>query len=178
MSRVKLFLDTEFTGLHQNTTLISIGIISEFGDTFYAEFNDYNANQIANDHWIEANVINNLLHDTKEFNSIADRNIYGNKSEIAYALKNWLEQFRDVEFWSDCLAYDWVLFNDLFKQCNGLPRNVSYIPFDICTLMKMKNVDPDIYREDFIDEIIIGEKHNSLYDARVIKACYTKLMNM
>jgi hypothetical protein len=25
----KLFLDTEFSGLHQNTTLISIGIISE-----------------------------------------------------------------------------------------------------------------------------------------------------
>ena len=31
---MKVYLDMEFTGLHQNTTLISIGMISEFGDTF------------------------------------------------------------------------------------------------------------------------------------------------
>jgi uncharacterized protein YprB with RNaseH-like and TPR domain len=37
MKNTKLFLDTEFTGLHQNTTLISIGLIADTGDTFYAE---------------------------------------------------------------------------------------------------------------------------------------------
>ena len=35
----KIFFDCEFTGLHQRTTLISIGFITEHGDTFYAEFN-------------------------------------------------------------------------------------------------------------------------------------------
>ena len=38
---MKVFFDTEFTGLHRNTTLISIGLVSEDGRTFYAEFNDY-----------------------------------------------------------------------------------------------------------------------------------------
>jgi hypothetical protein len=38
MSKTKIFFDTEFTGLHQGTTLISIGLISECGKTFYAEF--------------------------------------------------------------------------------------------------------------------------------------------
>ena len=56
---MKIFLDTEFTGLHQYTTLISIGIISEFGDTFYAEFSDYDKNQV--DNWIQENVINNYI---------------------------------------------------------------------------------------------------------------------
>ena len=37
----KIFLDTEFTGLHKNTTLISLGLVSECGKTFYAEFTDY-----------------------------------------------------------------------------------------------------------------------------------------
>jgi hypothetical protein len=32
MKNTKLFLDTEFTG-HQNTTLISIGLIADTGDT-------------------------------------------------------------------------------------------------------------------------------------------------
>jgi hypothetical protein len=40
MKNTKLFLDTEFTGLHQNTTLISIGLIADTGDTFYAELTD------------------------------------------------------------------------------------------------------------------------------------------
>jgi hypothetical protein len=39
--RTKVFFNTEFTGLHQNTTLISIGLVSECGKTFYAELTDY-----------------------------------------------------------------------------------------------------------------------------------------
>jgi DNA polymerase III epsilon subunit-like protein len=36
MKKTKIFFDTEFTGLHQKTTLISIGLVSECGKTFYA----------------------------------------------------------------------------------------------------------------------------------------------
>ena len=43
---MKIFFDTEFTGLHKNTTLVSIGMVAENGHTFYAELNDYNHNQI------------------------------------------------------------------------------------------------------------------------------------
>lgn len=52
---MKVFFDTEFTGLHQGTTLISIGLVAESGEEFYAEFNDYDASQI-ND-WIDINVL-------------------------------------------------------------------------------------------------------------------------
>ena len=55
---MNLYFDTEFTGLHKNTTLISIGIISEDGKTFYAELNDYDKSQV--DEWIQSNVIDNL----------------------------------------------------------------------------------------------------------------------
>ncbi len=33
---MNIFFDTEFTGLHRNTTLISIGLITETGEGFYA----------------------------------------------------------------------------------------------------------------------------------------------
>ena len=156
---MKIFFDTEFTGLHKNTTLISIGLISEDGKTFYAEFNDYDKSQL--DDWIIEHVIKNLKGDQRS------------KEEVKEELTKWLMQFDEVEMWSDCLAYDWILFNDIFGHAFKIPENVYYIPFDICTLFKMKGIDPDINREEFSG--INGDKHNALHDAKVIKACYEKL---
>ena len=45
---MKVFFDTEFTGLHQNTTLLSIGLVAENGRSFYAEFMDYDYGQEEN----------------------------------------------------------------------------------------------------------------------------------
>lgn len=175
---MRVFFDTEFTGLHQNTTLISIGLISEDGRTFYAELTDYDKSQV--DEWLEKNVINNLLvhPDRGYFYKVTDTDeIYKDTTDIvANRLEKWLSNFNSVEIWSDCLAYDWVLFNQLFGHAFNIPKNVYYIPFDICTLMKIKGVDPDINREEFSG--IEGDKHNALHDAKVIKACYEKLMLM
>jgi hypothetical protein len=177
---MNLYFDTEFTGLHKNTTLISIGIISEDGKTFYAELNDYDKSQV--DEWIQSNVIDNLYLKPVDIGKIdmidEEYNVVGNKEYIKQVLSYWLTQFNDIEIWSDCLAYDWVLFNDLFGHAFNMPDNVCYIPFDICTLFKIKGIDPDINREEFINNSIKGKKHNSLYDAKVIRACYKKLINI
>ena len=37
---MKVFFDTEFTGLYKDTNLISIGLVSEDGKEFYAEIDD------------------------------------------------------------------------------------------------------------------------------------------
>lgn len=171
---IKIFFDTEFTGLHQETTLISIGLVSEDGRAFYAEFDDYDKSQV--DDWIKENVIDNLLFAGKTEFKLEDKfwEIRGAKYQVKKYLEEWLSQFDTVEMWSDCLAYDWVLFNDIFGHAFDIPKNVYYIPFDICTLMKIKGIDPDINREEFSG--IDGDKHNALHDAEVIKACYKKLI--
>jgi len=169
---MKVFFDTEFTGLHKGTTLISIGMVSEDGQTFYAELTDYDKKQV--DQWIKENVIANLARNIGELYRMADETQHGNKETVALSVSKWLSQFYSVEMWSDCLAYDWVLFNDLFGHAFNIPKNVYYIPFDICTLFKLKGIDPDINREEFAG--IQGAKHNALHDAKVIKACYEKLM--
>ena len=194
--RTKIFFDTEFTGLHQNTTLISIGLVSEDNRTFYAEFNDYDRLQC--DDWIKEHVIDNLVmkppkpgeqeyyHAKRDKKNPIGQDIYNgysvqlrnNKETIADELTLWLSQFGDVEMWSDCLSYDWVLFSQLYGHAFNIPVNVYYIPFDICTLFKVKNVDPDINREKFAEVEDVNLKHNSLWDARVIKMCYEKLMKM
>ena len=184
---MKLFFDTEFTGLHQNTTLISIGIVALDGRYFYAEFNDYDKAQV-ND-WIQENVIENLMFNDKKTRLVISHNngvndnyvpfyisMKNDTANIVNKLKRWLHQFDDeIQMWSDCLSYDWVLFNQLFGGAQNIPSNINYIPMDICTSFYDKGIDPDISREEFIDNEVKGEKHNSLYDAMVIRECYLKL---
>lgn len=179
MENTKLFLDTEFTGLHKKTTLISIGFIADNGDTFYAEMTDYDPTQL-ND-WLQENVIDNLVLIDRPANTlvVAGHHITfkGSKEELKPHLGKWLNQHGPLEIWSDCLAYDWVLFNDIFGDAFSIPKNVLYIPFDICTLFKVKGIDPDISREEFA-EVNSAKKHNALHDAIVIKACFDKLQTI
>lgn len=177
-----VFFDTEFTGLHQNTTLVSIGLVSEDGRIFYAELTDYDENQI--DVWLQTHVIKKLKFKDKGpyyFSTIWDNvEVKGSSIEVAEQLRIWLSQFEEVEMWSDCLHYDWVLFINLFGSAFDIPKNVYYIPFDICTLFKVKGIDPDIQRERYaygdIPLDVVEKKHNALWDAKVIKTCYAKLM--
>ena len=74
-----------------------------------------------------------------------------------------------------------MLFCQIFGHAFNIPKNVYYIPFDLCTLLKSRGIDPDINREDFArggeywyteDQI---QKHNALWDAKVIKACVDRI---
>lgn len=182
---MRCFFDCEFTGLHQKTTLISIGLVAEDGREYYAELTDFDQAQV--DEWIQENVINNLvLHRLggpvyhSRIVAKYDRCL-GTMSEVSKSLNDWLSQFDQVEMWSDTLAYDWVLFNQLWGHAFNIPKNVYYIPFDLATLLKVKGIDPDINREEFAqlideNELTNGQKHNALWDAKVIKACYEKIM--
>jgi len=192
---MKIFFDTEFTGLHQATTLISLGAVSDDNRTFYAEFGDFDSLYV--DKWIQENVIDQLrFHPgdkgkgwrncgTQISKGVTES--YGDKQFIKDCFVDWLGN-NPIEFWSDCLSYDWVLLCQLFGGALKIPQNFYYIPFDICTVLKVKGIDPDINREalafpkaedmkkfrDGLNGIHTG-KHNALWDALVIKGCYEKL---
>ena len=176
---MRVFFDTEFTGLHQDTTLISIGCVAENGRTFYGLCEDFDRRQV--DHWIQVNVLTRVDNYGWMFPKEEEGkhlNYVGQSRWIAGHLKEWLQSFGEsIEMWSDCLAYDWVLFCQLFGGARKIPKCVYYIPFDICTLFKLKGIDPNINREKYVD-YIDGGKHMALWDAIVIKACYEKLMEI
>jgi DNA polymerase III epsilon subunit-like protein len=163
MKKTKIFFDTEFTGLHQDTTLISIGMIAEDGRELYCELKDYDKTQI--DDWLQNNVIKNLYN----INPITTE-------QLRKAIEGFIEPYDTVEIWSDCLSYDWVLFNQIWGHAFNIPKKIYYIPFDICTLFKIKGVDPDVSREEYAGITSGIQKHNALWDAKVIKACYEKLI--
>ena len=190
---MRLFFDMEFTGLHKNTTPISIGIVSEGGKTFYAEFTDYDESQ-CND-WIKENVIKNLklagmgvgVSDTDENPPL--RIVMGDKRYIRQEANEWLRQFNKIQFVSDVCHYDFVLLIDLLT--NGgtaldLPKNISAVchdlNMDIARHFCVSDREAfDMNREKIMndlcgpEDIVTGNKHNSLYDAQIIKTIYDSL---
>jgi len=194
------FLDCEFTGIQKDTTLVSIGLIAppyNIGDpkkTFYAELTDYAKEQVTP--WLQHNVLSKLIlkdydvdRDYDPYSS--DVKIKGGKIEVEQALSHWIHllvvegRHGKVKIWSDCLAHDWVLFCDLMTRGGELSfphEEILYIPFDICTFFEILGVDPDIDREKFAFgetySEMLKKKHNALWDAVVINACYDKLMLM
>lgn len=179
----KIFLDTEFTGLHQNTTLISIALVAESGEEFYAEFNDYDPLQL--NEWINEKVIKklHLVDENESFSKINNTTkIKSNRGTIKNGLKDWLAQFDFVEIWADVSAYDWVLFCELFGGARYIPENIFYAPFDLATLFRIKglinpvdqfNNDVSRFRFAGIDD---DNQHHSLADARAAMACFKKLI--
>lgn len=182
----RVYLDCEFTGLHKNTTLISIALVGDDNKCFYAELNDYDEDQV--DEFVQEEVISKLVltHIDDEFSSKIDNVTYvkGSIKYVANELDKWLSNYNNdvIEIWSDCLAYDWVLFVNLYGNAFNIPNNIYYIPFDICTLFKVYDIDPDINRESFIksEGLLLNNnnKHNALHDVMVIKACHDKLIKM
>ena len=125
---MKIFFDTEFTGLHKNTSLISLGMVDENDRTFYAEFTDYDKSQC--DDWIQKNVINNLINDSNKIDYESnDWFVIGDKDFVKTMLTKWLKQYAVVELVSDVCHYDMVLFIDIFGGAFDLPKNVNYRPY-------------------------------------------------
>ncbi len=189
-NKTKLFLDTEFTGLHKNTTMISIGIVSECGKTFYAEFLDYDKEQVLNEPWLQDNVISRTKWLRHVNHSSVSDDLHYLKSEMAVEtcaissiirdrLTKWLSQFDEVEVWADTLAYDWVLFCDIWGHAFNIPSNIDYIPLDLSVLFYLALGNSDYSRAELSKGVIKrNNAHNALYDAQVTKICYYKLLKI
>ena len=199
---MKIFFDTEFTGLHKDTTLISIGLIDKYGRTFYGEFSDYDESKC--DNWIRENVIKHLKWSkegpVEDFVNIYDNawEAFGSKEYIKIVLTEWLSKYNNVELVSDCCHYDMVLFIDIFGDAWSIPDVVNPVCHDINQdIAKYFDISEreafDLSREKIIEKVNIdnqdianhfdisksqkiinieGDKHNSLYDAKVIKEIY------
>jgi hypothetical protein len=183
----KIFFDTEFTGLHQNTTLISIGLVSDEGERFYAELTDYDETQC--DDWITKNVLDHLLlsgntelEKELEEDELTTR-VIGNRDDVRTELLNWLDGFGDdIQFVSDVCHYDMVLLCELIADgAMLLPEYINPFCHDLCQDISMildisEKAAFDISREQLLTDRGIdlpkGQKHNALYDAEVIKAIY------
>lgn len=177
----KIFLDTEFSGLHQKTTLISLALVAESGEEFYAEFTDYNKNQITV--WIQKYILNRLIIEKSNFKDIKNLRIKGNKKAVKDALILWFNQFpkkkNSIQIWADCYAWDWVLFCELFGGAMEIPESIHYMTMDLATFLFSRNIDVYTKRVKLLPAGYKDKnnlkQHNALYDARIELAIFKEL---
>lgn len=199
---MKLFFDTEFTGLHKNTTLISVGIVAEDGRKFYAVLNDFDRTQCTQ--WIKKNVLKGVVEDllcipVSLIEDIGEDGKYrdfwivsGNKRLVSIHLNrwlNWIGGYDSIQFVSDVCHYDFALLIDLIT--NGgtaldLPGNISPVCHDmnqdIARFYKVTDAEAfDMSREEIMsyvcgqDYIVTGDKHDAMYDAEVMRAIWREV---
>ena len=209
MNKVTVFLDTEFTNLGQDCDLISIGMVARVNDehltSFYAESIEFSHDKCSD--FVNSTVLPKLTLGSKPGGKVYEDKhglksyaMVGTEEDIVFNMLDWFDNLlgvteedkwvkgvdQPIEVWSDVLNYDWTLFVQLFNDyVGGLPQYIHYIPFDISTAFKLKDIDPDVNREEYakanvpeakgIDEL--GDmKHNSVVDALVIYYCYIAMM--
>jgi len=183
-----VYFDTEFTGLHKNTKLISIGMVAKNGDSFYGEFSDFEDGFVnSSDRAFFEKFVSPYLELQKaEHNKLSSVSygksfceLYGDNATIAKEVSKWLLQVSagdKVRMWGDNLAYDWVLFCDLWGHALSLPKHIHYIPMDLSDLFYSHGIDPDINRTEFAGVVLNIDKHHALHDAMVIKKCVELLI--
>jgi hypothetical protein len=177
---MNIFFDTEFTGLHQETTLISIGLVAETGAQFYAEFSDYESHNLED--WICINVVDNLVSRQHNSSYFPDY-YYGSATAIREMLTNWLKQFDEpIQFVSDVCHYDFMLLINLIcGHARYLPKNISPTCHDINQdLARYYGISDQEAFDRNREEIasfwcgydVSGIKHNALHDAQIISLLY------
>lgn len=199
---LNIYMDTEFTGLTQDTTLISIGLVSEVGHEFYATLKAYDESRV--DPWIQENVIQHLIQEPYKVHRqdilkglyIQGDEVVGydeNGAEIHTAshynlsdnqcrqyVETWLKtqveesEYDKCKIWCDCYAFDWVLFTQIWGGALKTPKFIHYIPRDLSTYLEVCGLDADVNRMRFAN-MEGGDQHNALWDAKVIRACVQKL---
>lgn len=197
----QLFLDTEFSGLTQKAQLLSIALVPERGEWFYAVFSDQDTASLSA--WHQEHVVPHLrLTDEQRRQLPPGKYMVSDTNTIVTALRTYLAGFDEIIIWADVPAYDWVLFCELFGGALSLPKNIHYIVRDLATFFETKGyaIDTDRFafayeelgaaagatirsadgREGEVETIAATNegllRHNALGDALACKACWVKIL--
>ena len=148
---MKYFLDTEFieAGRYKPITLISIGIVREDGEQFYAVSADFRDRDGSD--WVKSNVLPRLW-------SIQpiERQFKMPVAEIALQVRAFIGDDKP-EFWGYYADYDWVVFCQMFGAMIDLPKGWPRYCHDLKQLADEME-DTRIPKQG-------ADEHNALRDA-------------
>ena len=159
-----IFFDTEFTSLHVKSKLISIGLIAEGGQEFYAEITDTYLKAHCSD-WVKDNVL--PLLDAPEAQRMT-------RDETALQLRAWLEGFgQPIILACDSLECDWRWIQKLFPTSEKWPTNLAREP-EI-----LKFTFDEVFSEAVADAFKQGlRRHHALDDAKANRFGWHTCLNV
>lgn len=154
---MKWFLDTEFDEDGKTIELISIGLVSEHGDQYYAVSSEFDEGH-CND-WVKLHVLPKLGGARRS-----------TRREIAQHIQQMLGT-EAPEFWGYYADYDWVVFCQLYGRMVDLPAGYPQYCNDVKQLMHAHG----IVRSQLPSE---GNEHNALSDALWTRMAYLRVLEI
>lgn len=153
---MKIFFDCEFHDTGSVIDLISIGLVREDGEEFYA-IADFDERTIRRDSdWLVENV---LCHIPADMPRYPQRHIGG-------MIESWLWDVPKPEWWAYYGAYDFVALAQCFGPLVKFPNGWDRYYHDFQVMCAKADVEPR--------KMAIGE-HHALADARWLKEVYEEL---
>jgi len=160
---MKFYFDTEFLDDGHTIDLISIGIVNEDDETYYAVNSEFDEGRATE--WLQSRV---LAHIPRAFKRKPIYLIRQEVSEFLHGPGTW-ENAQAPEIWGWYPAYDWVALCQLYGPMINRPAHFPKRPND---LKQLANERPGIIlpRQK-------GTKHNALEDAKWVKDAHEAILN-
>lgn len=136
----QFFYDTEFLEDGSTIDLISIGIVTDRGDDYYAVNADCDWGRIVADDWLWENVVPHLPHD-KSPRSLNLLDMTSPLVKPKWVIRNEVRDFitrktaGKPELWAYYGAYDHVALAQLFGKMINLPKGIPMWTHDIMQLI-------------------------------------------
>jgi 3' exoribonuclease, RNase T-like len=166
---VNVFLDTEFTSLEAEASLISIALITEHGDRyFYVELTDFYSEKSCSVFVIKE--VLPLLDAKPLIGEVNYKSVYAKMSfaDLQIHLQHWFAALIDpVQVWSDSPQHDWRYILQIFGL-TGLPYNLMSIPKSLLGGNTSSNARyENRVEEEYRHKIL--RRHHALDDAKVMR---------
>ncbi|WP_072689308.1 3'-5' exoribonuclease [Rhodococcus marinonascens] len=177
----RYFYDTEFLEDGKTIDLISIGIVAEDGREFYAVNADMPIERIREDTWLMKNVVPQLPL-AREPRRLSPElwlfclDLTNAAVKPRWVIRNEVREFllSDPSFtdlWADHAAYDHVVLAQLFGKMIDLPDGIPEYTHEF-----QQEVSHDLDAPELPEQE--SGLHNSLADARHLKACFEYLKGL
>jgi hypothetical protein len=179
---VKLFYDTEFIDDGKTIDLVSIGIVAEDGQEYYAVSSQFDRWKFGTNKWLVENVFPSLPttweipwvpHAPTETTIILPGldlrdPAVKTRGEIADEVRRFIQSFNDPQLWAWYGAYDHVVLAQLFGRMIHLPQGIPMFTNDLkqeCNRLGNPQVPQQSHGQ-----------HNALEDARHNKVIHDFLV--
>lgn len=174
-----VFVDTEYTGEHAFTTLVSVGLVTLEAETLYVTFDDYDRDQVTD--WLREHVLFQIDDTSRVSTAEAFRRIasflerYSAGAPVSLVSAGKATDLTQLfQLWH--LAHpDKKYFHALYDLPDCLRHRAH---FDLDTLFWAAGVDPHVDRETYVATAAAmpSRRHDALRDALIVRDCFLKLM--
>lgn len=147
----KVFFDCEFVEYPNTIQLISIGMVKENGEEYYAVA-DFDDSLLDKNQWVKQNVIPIL------WQGMSGPKTIKTVRHISEEVLEFLGDLSEVQLCGYYCDYDWVIFCWMFGPMIDLPEGMSMYCWDL-----KQYLDDNKY---YGDHPLNPVEHNALWDAR------------